>query len=192
MAHRLFFLSAFALPLLALGAGPVLAHTDSPGSPPLAPTPLRLKYRKPAEIVALFARERLPDSPADHVPRAARSDTQESLVPYGVEAVLRTRDPAQVILVGTGGVPEVRDCIRVLDAPMAGTGPDREKIVLTLRHADGRRLRRSILRLPGAGTAVVRGRQLVLEGKRAWLHRALRQVIRAELKEPVSTGLPSP
>src|SRR5438128_8818227 len=94
-------LAAFTLPLQALSAGRAFAHADSPGSPPLAPNPLRLKYRKPAEIVALFARERLPDAPGDHIPRAARIDEEESLVPAGVDAVLRTEDPDQVVLVGT-------------------------------------------------------------------------------------------
>src|SRR5437899_846308 len=118
-------LAAFALPLLALSASRVFAHADSPGSPPLAPTPLRLKYRKPAEIVALFARERLPPgpgphnapsappAPGDHIPRAARSDEEGSLVPPGVDAVLRGEDPDQVVLVGTEHVPEISDCIQV-------------------------------------------------------------------------------
>jgi hypothetical protein len=197
-------LAAFALPLLALIPGRVSAHPDSPGSPPLVPTPLRLKYRKPAEIVALFARERMPPgpgphnapsappAPGDHIPRAARSDEEQSLVPNGVDAVLRTADPNQVVLVGTEGVPAIRDCIQVLDTPLDTTGPDREKIVLTLRHADARRVRTLVLRLPEAGSAGLRGRQLVLEGKQTWLHRALRQVIRAELREPASTGLRSP
>jgi hypothetical protein len=186
------FLTAFTVPLLALSAGLVLAHTDSPGSPPLVPEPLRLKYRKPAEIIALFARERLPNSSGDGIPRAARSDEEESLVPPGVDAVLRTEDPDQVVLVGTEGIPDIRHCIQVLDAPLQRTGPHREKIVLTLRRADARRLRTRVLRLPEAGSAVIRGRQLVLDGRRVWLHRALRQVIRAELREPESTGLRSP
>src|SRR5947207_58623 len=74
--------------LLILGAGRGIAHTDSPGSPPLVPEVLHLSYRKSADIVALFARERLPNSPSGHVPRAARSDEAESLVPPGVDAVL--------------------------------------------------------------------------------------------------------
>jgi hypothetical protein len=109
-----------------------------------------------------------------------------------VDAVLRTEDPDQVVLVGTEGVAAIRDCIQVVDAPLDRTGPDREKIVLMLRRADARRLRTSVLRLPEAGSAVLKGRQLVLEGKRTWLHRALRQVIRAELKQPETTGLRSP
>jgi hypothetical protein len=170
----------------------VYAHADSPGSPPLVPSPLRLKYRKSAEIVALFARERLLDSPGDQIPRAARIDEAESLVPGGVDALLRTADPGQVVLVGTENVSKLRDCIQVLDAPLERIGPDREKIVLMLRQADARRLRTLILRLPQSGSVVLRGRQVVLEGKRAWLHRALRQVIRAELREPASTGLRLP
>jgi hypothetical protein len=187
-----FLLAALMLPLQLLSAGLVSAHTDSPGSPPLAPTSLRLQYRKPAEIIALFARERLPGSSGATIPRAARIDTAESLVPGGVDAVLRAKDPRQIILVGTEGVPAIRRCIQVIDAPVERTGPSGEKIVLTLRHADARRLRTQVLRLPGAGSAVPRGRQLVLEGSQGWLHRALRQVIRAELRLPESKGLRLP
>jgi hypothetical protein len=185
-------LTALTLSLLAVSAGTVFAHADSPASPPLAPSPLRLKYRKPAEIVALFARERLLDSPGARVPRAARADEAESLVPSGVEAVLRTGEAEQVVLVGTEGVPDLRECIEVLDAPRERTGPDRERIVLSLRKADGRQLQAALVRLPGAESVVLQGRRLVLEGKRSWLHRALRQVIRAELREPEAQGLPSP
>src|SRR6266508_1201587 len=131
-AWRLCLLAAFTLPLQALSAGRVFAHADSPGSPPLAPTPLRLKYRKPAEIVALFGRERLPASQSAHVPRAARSDEEGSLVTPGVDAVPRTEDPDEVILVGTEGVPDILNCIQVVDVPIERIGPDREKIVLTL------------------------------------------------------------
>jgi hypothetical protein len=187
-----YLLAALMLPLQILSVGKVSAHTDSPGSPPLAPTTLRLQHRKPAEIIALFARERLPGTGGAPIPRAARIDTEESLVPGGVDAVLRAEDPHQIILVGTEGVPAIRRCIQVLDAPTERTGPDREKIVLTLRRPDARRLRTQVLRLPEAGTAVPRGRQLVLEGSRAWLHRALRQVIRAELQQPASAGLRMP
>jgi hypothetical protein len=185
-------LAALFLPLQAIGAGPVVAHTDSPGSPPLAPTPLRLQHRTPAEIVALFARERPPASPDDHIPRAARIDEEESLVPPGVDAILRAPQPDQVIVVGTEGVSDLLRCLQVLDVPVEQTGPDRQKIVLTLRRADARRVRTVLLRLPQAGSATLQGRQLVLEGHPAWLHRALRQVIRAQLKEPASTGLRSP
>src|SRR5262249_21622154 len=105
-ARRPCLLAAFALSLQALSAGRGFAHAGSPGSPPLAPTPLRLKYWKPAEIVALFARERLPGSTGDRTPRAARSDEEESLVPPGVDAVLQTGDAEEVVLVGTEGVPD--------------------------------------------------------------------------------------
>src|SRR5690242_11317236 len=64
--------AALTLPLLALSAPRVLAHADSPASPPLRPNALRIQHWKPAEIVALFARERLPDASQGHVPRAAR------------------------------------------------------------------------------------------------------------------------
>jgi hypothetical protein len=123
-------LAIFLVSLPVLAAVSVLAHTDSPGSPPLAPTPLRLKYRKPAEIIALFARELLP-GPGNPIPRAARSDGEESLVPPGVDAVLRAQEPNKVVLVGTEGVPDLHQCIQVLDVPTERIGPDREKVVLT-------------------------------------------------------------
>jgi hypothetical protein len=174
--------------LLVLGAGQSFAHSDSPGSPPLLPTPIHLKHRTPRAIVSLFAREHLPVAPHGHIPRAARIDEAESLVPPGVDGVLLTGTD-QVIVVGTEGVPDIEACIQVLDVPLETSGPDRERMVLTLRRADARQLRALVLRLPEAGAAVVKGRQLTLEGKPAWLHRAERQVIRAELREPATTGL---
>jgi hypothetical protein len=172
-----------------MSAGWVFAHTDSPGSPPLVPQPLRLKHRKPSEIIALFSREQLPDRAGSPSPRAARVDTEESLVPPGVDALLPAEAPDQLIVVGTERVPDISDCIQVLDAPVVKTGPDREKIALTLRRADAQRLRAAILRFSKPGRVVLQGRQLLLEGTRARLHRALRQVIRAELKQPDSAGL---
>jgi hypothetical protein len=194
--RRLFFLTVSSLLLALLIAGPaglpVSAHTDSPGSPPLAPSPFRLKHRQAAEIIALFSRERLPDAPGDSLPRAARTDTAESLVPSGADAILRGEAPGEVVLVGTEAVPRLCACVELLDTPRERTGPDREKVVLTLRQADARRLRTQVLRLPSAGSAAVQGTRLVLEGDPAWLHRALRQVIRAELRMPETAGLPSP
>jgi hypothetical protein len=84
-----------------------------------------------------------------------------------VDAVLRAANPHQIVLVGTEGLPAMRHCIQVLDVPIETSGPDREKIVLTLRRADARRLRTRVLRLPEAGSALPQGRQLVLEGSRA-------------------------
>jgi hypothetical protein len=184
-------LVGYTLSLLAVSADMILAHKDSPASPPLVPHPLWLQHRTPAEIIALFARERFPDLPGDRLPRAARTDAAESLLPYGVDAVLRGEDADQVVLVGTGGVSDVQNCIRVIDAPIEKTGADRERIVLTLRHADAHRVRAAVLRLPEAGSVSIQDRQLTLEGPRAWLHRALRQVIRAELNEPETVGLPT-
>ena len=105
--------------------------------------------------------------------------------------MLQGPDGDQVVVVGTEAHPaELRACIQVLDVPVETTGPDRGRVALTLRRADPRRVRRAVLRLPHAGSVALTGRQLVLEGKSAWLHRALRQVIRAELKEPETLGLP--
>src|SRR5262249_7424641 len=185
-------LSAPAI-LVAMGAAPpVLAHPDSPSSPPLFPLRVPLKNVKPAEIVALFAREHLPASSGEHFPRAARSDGAESLLPGGIDAVLQFPAQGEVIVVGTEIHPqELRDCIRVLDAPVERTGPERERVTLTLGGADPLQVRDAVLRLPGSGTANGGGRQLTLEGSLDWLHRALRQVIRAELHEPATVGVPN-
>lgn len=154
------------------------------------PVRVALKHRTPAEIVALFAREE-PTSPADHPPRAARSDSPESLLPGGIDAVFGAPERDQVIVVGTEAHPdELRACIRLLDVPVKPTAAGRQKVVLTLAHGVPRQLRAAALRLPGAGSAVAAGRQLTLEGSPAWLHRALRQVIRAELDEPELLGMP--
>jgi hypothetical protein len=179
-------MSAFlALPLVLLGAAPALAHADSPGSLPLTPTPIRLKHQRPGEIVALFARERLPDAAGERLPRAARADTAESLLPPGIDAVLRASGTDEVVLVGMADSrADLEDCIQVIDVPVERKGPDRERMVLTLKRGNAQRVLQPVLRLPGAGSAAVTGQKVVLEGKPGWLHRALRQVIRAELNVP--------
>jgi hypothetical protein len=183
-------LGVLTLPLWILSAPSTSAHPDSPSSPPLIPLRIRLKHQKPAAIVALFARERLPVPPGEHLPRAARSDSAESLLPGGIDALFPAPDGAHLVVVGTEAHPaELRECIQMLDAPAEAAGPDRQRIVLTLRHADPGRARRAVLRLSATGSATVSGKQLALEGTRAWLHRALRQVIRVELKEPEELGL---
>src|SRR3712207_4597827 len=100
-------LSALPLLLMPASAPWAFAHTDSPGSPPLAPHPLRLQHRRPAEIIALYAGEQPPDHTGSRIPRAARVDTEQSLVPPGVDALLRGEDPDQVIVVGTERVPHI-------------------------------------------------------------------------------------
>jgi len=97
----------------------------------------------------------------------------------------------KVVVVGTQSHPEeLRQCIQLLDVPLEQTAPDRQKVLLRLRHGDAHELRSAVLRLPGAGTAAATGQQLTLEGTPDWLHRALRQVIRAELHEPPTLGNP--
>lgn len=170
-------------------AGPVLAHTDSPGSLPLLPHTLRLKHRTAAELVALFGRERLPAGA--QVPRAARPDTAESLVPAGVDGILRVGEPHELRVVAREGVDQLLELIAELDTPVETVAPGRQRLSLTLRRADGTRLRPELARLPGAGSAVLRQRRLVLEGSPEWLHQALRQVIRAELGlSPLRTASP--
>ena len=186
-------LAALVVLLLTFGAKFAGAHPDSASSPPLRPTRVRLRYQKPADIVALFARERSPSERDEHVPRAARSDCAESLLPPGVDAVLPAGDSQQLLVVGTERHPsELRDCIAVLDVPIQQVAPNRERIILRPRHADPHRVRLAVLRLPDGGSASVSGRQLTLEGSAPWLHRALRQMIRGELNEPAALGQSSP
>jgi hypothetical protein len=56
----------------------------------------------PVEIIALFARERLPAASGERLPRSARADTAESLLPPGMDAVLRASGTDEVVLVGMG------------------------------------------------------------------------------------------
>ena len=182
-----------ALALLVLPGGPALAHGATAGSKPLVPGAMRLKHRQPAEIIALFARERLPDAGREGFLRAARAGIADSLLPAGVDGVLRGPEADAVVLVGDEErLPELGECIQVLDVPVERTAPDRGKMLLTLRQADARRLRVAVLRLPGAGSATVIGGKLALEGSPEWLHRALRQVIRAELGVPEPLAPPTP
>ena len=175
------------LGLLMAGTGPAWAHADSPASPPLVPTPLQLKYQKPAEIIALFAREQL--SPGGRSPRTARTDVEESLLPGGTDALLPGTQQDAVVLVGTEGVADVRDCIEVIDVPVESAGLGRERVVVKLQHADAVQVRAAVLGLPEAGKVVIQGRQIALTGTNAWLHRALRQVIRAELHEQANFAM---
>ena len=166
------------------GATAAYAHADSPASPPLVPTTLKLQHADAARIIAVFSQPQLP-APTDHSPRAARVDEVGSLLPYGAEAVLRTRDPHEVTVVGTEAVPAVRDCIEVLDAAVEATGPQRMRVVLTPKHSKPAVLRSAVLQLPGAGIATLKGPRIVLEGSGDWLFRAERQVIRGELGLPL-------
>src|SRR5690242_10882039 len=94
-------LGGLTLPLWIASAAPLIAHPDSPSSPPLVPLRVRLQHQQPAGIVALFARERLPVLPGEHLPRAARSDNEESLLPGGIDAVFPAPDGDQLVVVGT-------------------------------------------------------------------------------------------
>jgi hypothetical protein len=171
------------LSFLVAPAAPVLAHGATSGSPPLVPETAALKHRRAEEIIALFAREELPTAARGSIPRAARAGSQGSLLPSGIDAVLRASEGGAVVLVGTAGLAEMRECIEVLDAPVQTKGPDRQRIVLALRHADPLTVRDSVLRLPEAGSVTISGGKLVLEGRPEWVHRSLRQVIREELNE---------
>ena len=165
---------------LGVNAEQALGHADSPGSLPLTPHSLRLKHRRPAEIVALFSQEQ-PPVQTGHVPRAAPSDSPESLLPDGTDAIYRTGVPDELVVVAREGSAAVEECIRELDVPVQPVGPGQEKIVLTLRRSRAREARASVLRLPGAGAATATGQRLMLVGSSAWLHHALRSVIRIEL-----------
>jgi hypothetical protein len=171
------------LTLVAVSAASVAAHTDSPGSLPLKPYSLRLQYRRPADIVALFSREQLPDL-EERIPRAARIDSPEAILPGGTEAIYRSGATDDLVIVATEGSANVEACIRELDVPVQQVGPDQVKVVLTLRHASPAGVRAAVLRLPGAGSATASGKQIALTGKPTWLHRALRSVIRAEFRLP--------
>lgn len=181
------------LALLAPAPHPALGHGATAGSKPIVPGAMQLKHRRPAEIITLFARERLPVASADRLPRTARSGIDGALLPAGVDGLLRGAEADAVVLVGDEErFQELGECIQVLDAPVESTAADRARVVLALRRGDARRVRAAALRLPGAGSATVSSGKLALEGTQEWLHRALREVIRAELGTPESAAPPTP
>jgi hypothetical protein len=183
---------AIALALLTTAVEPAAAHGASAGDLPVVPEPVVLKHLRPADVVALFGRETLPESPGAG-PRAARADSRDSLLPRGIEAVMRAGNTATVVLVGAENrFLEMQECLEVLDVSPEQVAPDRRRIVLTLRHADPPSVRSAVRRLAGKGSAVVSGRKLTLEGSAEWLHRALRQVIRGELGEPSTVERTAP
>lgn len=183
---------AAALPLLIGSASPAAAHGASAGDLPVVPEPVALKHLRSADVVALFGRETLPESPRS-VPRAARGDSAASLLPRGIEAVMRAGDASTVVLVGAENrFLEMRECLEVLDVSAEQVAPDRRRVVLTLRHADPLSVRSAVRRLAGGGSALVSARKLTLEGSAEWLHRALRQVIRGELGEPSTVERTAP
>jgi hypothetical protein len=169
------------LSLLLLRGAPALAHGASAGDMPLTSGTLRLQHRSASEIVALFAREQAPGSGSG--PRGARAGNPGCLLPGEIDALMRGAGDELVAVGAEDRFDALAECIRVLDVPIERTGPDHERIVLTLRRADAARIRSAALALPGAGSLSADGRQLVLEGSRGWMHRALREVIRAELRE---------
>lgn len=174
-------LSLIASSLVFL-ATPAHAHGASAGDLPLTPETLQLKARRPAEIIALFAREQLPVPTRGAAPRSARAGGGECLLPPGVDAVLRGPDGDSLTLVGREDrLQQMVQCIDEIDVPVTAAGPDRARVVVTLRHASARQVLRTALRLPDAGSAAAAGPNVTLVGKPSWLHRALRGIIRAEL-----------
>jgi hypothetical protein len=169
--------------LLLLLPAAAHAHGATAGSMPLASGAVTLKHRRPAEIVALFARERLPEADQAAVPRAARAGVGDSLLPEGVDAIMRSAAANEVVMVGAEDrFPALAACLHVIDVPVETVGADRVRVVLALYQAAPQAVRRAVIRLPDAGSALAAGSQLTLEGSAAWVHQALRQVIRAELK----------
>lgn len=171
------------IPLLSAAlASPTLAHGTTAGDRPVTPLAVKTQHRSAADIVALFAAERRPDAGALRTLRGARAGNPEALLPAGIDGVLRNRAPSdELIIAGFGGLDEVARCIRVVDVPVQDAGGGRVRAVVTLERASARALRFEVLGLPGAAHAAADGRTLTLEGSPAWLHQALRRVIRAEL-----------
>lgn len=167
--------------LATLISSPALAHGTTAGDLPVTPETVKVAHRPAAEIVALFASERLPSAATLRTLRGARAGNPEALLPPGIDGVLRNRQPAdELVIAGFKDLGQVEDCIRVLDAPVEKTATGL-RVKLVLHRASAADLRNEARRLPGSGSASAEGRTLTLEGRPEWLHRALRQVIRAEL-----------
>jgi hypothetical protein len=173
-------------------AAPAWAHGTTAGDLPVTPETVRVSHRPAVEIVALFASERLPNADTLRTLRGARAGNPEALLPAGIDGVLRNRQPAdELVVAGFKDLGAVEDCIRVLDAPMENAGAGKQRVTLTLDRASAPALRVEARALPGSGRVTAEGKQLTLEGSPEWLHRALRQVIRAELNLRPVSGAPS-
>lgn len=175
--------------LLALSASGALAHGTTAGDLPLTTHTLQLRHRKPAEVVALFAREKVSGTQGERL-RGARAGIEGVLLPEGIDAVLRD-GPDTLTLVGfENRFEHLAACLQVVDVPVQKVG-ERVRVTLTLHSASARDLWQRLLRLP-EGAARVQEGQLVLEGRPAWLHGALREVIRAELRLPQANSPDQP
>jgi hypothetical protein len=164
---------------LTFFAAPARSHAPDSGSVPLNGTPFRLQHRTATDIIALFSRATLPD--AAHTPRAARNETTDSLLPEGVDAILRG-DGAEIVLVGAQPkCQEFAELLRRFDREVTPVdGGKFETRVAT--GASARELAQRVRTLPGGGTVKVDGSELRLTGSREWLFRALRTALRAETK----------
>lgn len=169
---------------LAFVALPAWAHAPDSRSVPLEGTRVRLQHRSTQEVIAFFSRPALPDGVPP--PRSARAGTPDSLLPAGVEAILRG-DDGEVVLVGAGAsCTALAELLRRLDQIVTAVASgDVETRIRT--GASARDVARQIRSLPGGGTVKVEGSELRLTGSREWLFRALRVAIQAETKPTAKT-----
>ncbi len=161
---------------------PAWSHAPDSGSAPLEGTRVRLEHRTPQDIIALFSRATLPVG--GHLPRSARAETAESVLPPGVDGILRGED-GEVILVGAHErCRELSELLRRLDEAVSTTA---DVVETRFQPAvSARELARQIRALPGGGTVKVEGSELRLSGSREWLFRALRTAIQSETRPVVS------
>ena len=167
-----------ALFATAILAAPARSHAPDSGSVPLEGTRVRLQHRTATDIIALFSRATLPDSA--HTPRSARAETPESLLPPGVDGILRG-DNGEVVLVGAPAkCRELSDLLQRLDEPTSSTQSEVETRFRS--SSPSRDVAKAIRALSGGGSVKIEGSVLRLMGSREWLFRALRTGIRVETR----------
>lgn len=172
--------------LLALAiVSPVMAHAPDSRSAPLEGLTLRLEHRSPQELIALFSRATLPDGA--HTPRSARAETAESLLPTGIDAILRGENGAVNLVGARDRCREFEELLRRLDREWMPL-PDGQFETRVRTAGPVRDVARTIRTLAGGGQVALEGSELRLTGTREWLFRALRVVIEAETKPTPPSG----
>lgn len=174
-------LMAAACAVLALQGGTAFAHGAGSGDLPPVRETVVLKHANPSRLMQLFSRPR-PADPVGRPQRAAQNGTNDSLLPAGIQAVLSYQQKPELLVVGSAeALATTRRLIRVLDAPAVPAAGGRERMVLDLDRANPARIEFALRAAPGKGAFNSAGSRITLEGDPAWMHHALREVIRAEL-----------
>lgn len=108
---------------------------------------------------------------------------QRSLAPEGIQALLAFPADRSILIRGTApAIRQFKSTLRLLDLAPKGA-EDHRQYTITLQSARPELVRDVLLELGEEGKAETDGKSLKLEGSPAWVHRALRIVVRLETSD---------